>query len=283
MIKRLSLVFLIFVCISSKSTAQFYENSGYFHEGEVGVSLGMGHYFGDLNTNAGLQNPLPAFGVFVRKSFGHYISLRASGKYGQLGYSDIYHEEGTYQWYRNLNFSTDIYEFTVQGDFNFFRYIPNDVMYGFTPYVTLGVGLCSFNPKARDQDGVLWNLVDLKTEGQATPYSTQAIVVPFGVGIKYSISKKMNLNIEYAHRFTTTDYLDDVSTTYVGDDLSGTNPNQASQNYLQDPSRFLSLDGNPIFKKGQQRGWSKQKDQYGILEVGISFNIGSYRCPKALD
>lgn len=280
MIKRFSLALLIFIFASTASKAQYYENTGYFHEGEIGVSLGMGHYFGDLNTNTGLQNPLPAFGVFVRKSFGHYISLRASGKYGQLGYSDSYHEEGTYQWYRNLSFSTDIYEFTVQGDFNFFRYIPSDVMYGFTPYVTLGVGLVSFNPKARDQDGVLWNLVDLKTEGQSTPYSTQAVVVPFGIGIKYSINKKMNLNVEYAHRFTTTDYLDDVSTTYIGDDLSGTNPNQASQNYLQDPSRFVSSNGLPIFKKGQQRGWSKQKDQYGILEVGLTFNIGSYRCPK---
>ena len=32
---------------------------------------------------------------------------------------------------------------------------------------------------------------------------------------------------------------------------------------------------------GAQRGWSKQKDQYVIAEIGISFNIGTYRCPTA--
>lgn len=289
MLKRVLLSFFLFAGTFSATQAQFYENTGNFHEGEIGATIGMAHYFGDLNTNSGLQNPLPAFGIFVRKSFGHYISLRASGKYAQLGYSDSYHKEGTYQWFRNLSFTSDIYEFTVQGDFNFFRYIPSDVNYGFTPYVTLGVGLFSFNPKARDQDGVLWNLADLKTEGQSTAYNTQALIVPFGLGIKYSISKRVNLNVEYAHRFTTTDYLDDVSTVYVGDgfnpELTGLpvdNPDRISREYLQDPSRFLSADGKPVFKRGQQRGWSKQKDQYGILELGLTFNIGSYRCPKVM-
>ncbi len=39
--------------------------------------------------------------------------------------------------------------------------------------------------------------------------------------------------------------------------------------------------GEPIGIESRQRGWSKQKDQYIFAEVGLSFNLSSYRCPTA--
>ena len=39
---------------------------------------------------------------------------------------------------------------------------------------------------------------------------------PIGFGVKYAVTDKVNISFEIAHRFTTTDYIDDVSTTYVG-------------------------------------------------------------------
>jgi hypothetical protein len=49
---------------------------------------------------------------------------------------------------------------------------------------------------------------------------------------------------------------------------------------MQDRS-FETGDGVPIGVEGRQRGFSKQKDQYAMVEFGISFNITSYRCPSA--
>ncbi len=43
-----------------------------------------------------------------------------------------------------------------------------------------------------------------------------ALVVPIGVGVKYALNERMNLGFEVVYRYTTTDYLDDVSKTYVG-------------------------------------------------------------------
>jgi len=108
-------------------------------EGEFGISAGAAHYFGDLNTKAAINRPKPAIGLFFRKQFGNYIGMRISGHYLQLGYSDIYNTNNEFQKRRNLSFNTNVFEIALQGDFNFFKFVPGDPYHRFTPYVTLGV------------------------------------------------------------------------------------------------------------------------------------------------
>src|SRR5258705_7673219 len=73
-------------------------------EGEFGIGLGAGHYFGDLNTRARLNRPKLAGSIFFRKNFGNYIALRVGATFAQLGYSDIYNKQNTYMQSRNLSF-----------------------------------------------------------------------------------------------------------------------------------------------------------------------------------
>ena len=95
-------------------------------EGEFGIGVGAGHYFGDLNTRAKLNRPKLAAGVFFRKNFGNYIAMRVSGNFTQLGYSDIYNTHNEFMRRRNLSFNTNVWELGLQGDFNFFRFMPGD-------------------------------------------------------------------------------------------------------------------------------------------------------------
>ncbi len=253
--------------------------------GEFGFSLGAAHYFGDLNNRAGLNRPKPAVGLFFRKQFGNYIGMRVSAHYAQVGYADKY-SKNEFQKLRNLSFNSNIWEFAIQGDFNFFRFVPNDPDYQFTPYVTLGVGAFSYDPYAF-LAGTKEFLRPLGTEGQNAnydgrkQYSTMAMCIPFGVGIKYNLSEKVNLSVEIANRFTTTDYLDDVSKTYVGIDKFPNTANglPSTAALLQD--RAYEIEKSFRFQEGQQRGNAKQKDQYMIAEIGISFNISTYRCPTS--
>ena len=109
-----------------------------------------------------------------------------------------------------------------------------------------------------------------------------ALCVPFGAGLKYSLTPKTNISFEVAHRFTFTDYLDDVSSTYAGINnfQSGPNGTKSIAQLLQD--RSYEIDSHTVLGvEGRQRGFSKQKDQYLIAEIGISFNLSSYRCPTA--
>ena len=87
----------------------------------------------------------------------------------------------------------------------------------------------------------------------------------------------MNFSFEIAHRFTNTDYLDDVSTTYIGANKFAP---LSTAGFLQDRSVEIDPD-NPLGVEGRQRGWSKQKDQYIIAEIGLTYNISTYKCPTA--
>jgi hypothetical protein len=268
--------------LANFSFAQRYD---YVQQGEFGFTAGAAHYFGDLNTRAALNRPKPALGAFFRKQFGNYVGLRIGAHYAQLGYSDVY-SKNEYQKTRNLSFNTNIWEVALQGDFNFFKFIPGDPDYLFTPYVTFGVGVFTYDPYAY-LGGKKEFLRPLGTEGQTIgyqgrkQYNTMAFCFPLGAGVKYNITEKMNLSFEISQRFTTTDYLDDVSTTYIGANRFGVLPNgdPTTARLLQD--RSYELDANNILGvEGRQRGWSKQKDQYIFAEIGISFNISSYKCPS---
>ncbi len=256
-------------------------------QGEFGITAGAAHYFGDLNTRAQLNRPKPAIGVFYRKQFNNYLALRVSVHYAQVGYSDIY-SKNAYQQARNLSFNSDIVEFAVSGDFNFFKFVPGDPEFSFTPYATIGVGIFSYNPYAY-LNGKKVFLRPLGTEGQnigylgadgkkRSPYGSTALCVPIGLGLKYSLNNNLTISFQIAERLTTTDYLDDVSSTYVGiDKFPAVNGAPSVAGILQDRS---FEKGAVIGTEGKQRGWSQQKDQYIIAEIGLSFNISSYRCPS---
>jgi hypothetical protein len=270
--------FLLIMLMSFNANAQTYE---YVQKGEFGITAGLAHYFGDINTRAGINRPKPAVGAFFRKAFGNYVGLRISAHFLQLGYSDTY-SKNDFQKTRNLSFNSNVWEIALQGDFNFFKFVPGDPYHSFTPYITLGVGAFTFDPYAY-LNGKKEFLRPLGTEGQLIgyngrkPYNTLAISIPLGVGIKYNINDRMNFSIEVAHRFTTTDYLDDVSTTYIG---AGRFAPLSSAGLLQDRSYEIDPD-NIIGVEGRQRGWSKQRDQYIIAEIGLTYNISRYKCPTA--
>jgi len=279
-----SIVLLAGILMVTQRTNAQYESI--VQEGEFGLSAGAAHYFGDLNTSAHINRPKLALGAFFRKQFGNYIALRVGAHFAQLGYSDIYNTGNEYEHRRNLSFNTNIWELAVQGDFNFFKFVPGDPYYGFTPYITLGIGAFSYDPYAFYQGQKVF-LRPLGTEGQGTtaypdrkPYGTMALCFPFGVGVKYNWNDRMNIGFEIVHRFTNTDYLDDVSQTYVGADkfppLPDGNPSLGF--LLQDRSYETGI---PIGTEGTQRGFSGQKDSYIIFEAGIAFTLTSYHCPSA--
>lgn len=277
-------LFIITISFQNTFAQEVYEQLG-----EIGFTLGAAHYFGDLNTRGKVNRPKPALGVFYKKQFNNYLGVRVSAHYAQLGYSDTY-SSSEYQQRRNLSFNTDIFEIAVQGDFNFFKFVPGDPYYAFTPYVSLGLGLFSYNPYAY-YEGQKVYLRTLGTEGQnieyvdpdngktRKPYGSMAVSIPIGAGIKYNVSNNINLSFQISHRLTFTDYLDDVSTTFVGmDKFPILNGQPSYARILQDRS-FET--GVRIGDEGVQRGFSKQKDQFIIAEVGISFSISTYKCPAA--
>jgi len=275
----LLILLAVYVPVSAQSSF------GVVQEGEFGVTVGSAHYFGDLNTRAKLNRPKPAVGVFFRKQFGEYIAARLGLHFAQLGYSDIY-SDNDFQKRRNLSFNSNVWEATLQGDFNFMRFVPGEPGFGFTPYVTLGVGIFNYDPYAY-LSGRKYYLRQLGTEGQGSslypdkkPYRPVSICFPLGMGIKYNVAPNINLSFEVAYRFTTTDYLDDVSGYYAPDAFAQTLPDGTPTAWYLLQDRSYETGADRIGAKGRQRGFNKQLDAYVMAEVGLAFTLTSYKCPS---
>ncbi len=256
-------------------------------EGEFGLGLGLASYFGDLNSRSDISRAKFAASAFFRKNFSNYVAARLGLSYARLGYSDIYNTHNEYMTRRNLSFNSNVWELSLQGDFNFFRFMPGEPQHNFTPYVTLGVGVFGHDPFTY-LGGEKIMLRPLGTEGQGSslypdrkPYKSTAISFPVGAGIKYALNDRINIGFEVLHRFTNTDYLDDVSTTYVDPAVFPLMPpNNTPSPGLLLSDRSYEL-GEPIGIPGRQRGNSRQKDQFLTAMFHITFNLQSYRCPTA--
>ncbi len=282
--KHVFLVGLAVFCFFTQSRAQ--TDNSYLYQGEFGVLGGVSQYFGDLNPDYHFNTPKAAFGVFFRKQVTDYIAIRIQGQFAQLGYSDVYNTQNAFDLRRNLSFNTNVWQLGFQGDFNFLRFVPGDGDHRSTPYLTIGVGMFSFDPYAY-LDGQKYYLRELGTEGQAVgydgrkPYNNIAMYIPLGLGYKYNLNPKMNIGFEIVYNFTTTDYLDDVSKTYAGiNSFPPAPPSPPSPAaLLQD--RSYETGTPPIGTAGRQRGYSNQNDGFLYAEIMFSFNISSYRCPTA--
>jgi hypothetical protein len=255
-------------------------------EGEFGIGVGAGHYFGDLNTKSRLNRAKAAATLFFRKNFGNYIALRIGASFAQLGYSDQYNTHNEYMYTRNLSFNTRLWELSLQGDFNFFRFMPGEPEFSFTPYITFGAGVFSYDPYAYLRGEKVF-LRPLGTEGQGSAlypdrkqYSSMGISIPLGAGVKYALNERINIGFEVLHRFTNTDYLDDVSTTYVNPAAFPANPDGSPSNGFLLHDRSYEL-GESIGIPNRQRGNSKQKDQFATAMIHLTFNLQSYKCPTA--
>jgi len=284
-IPRISMLVFLALLLSMDLQAQTdFRDYNTRYVGELGLEGGVAHYFGDLNTRSSFQSLKPTAGIFYRYFFTEYFGASAHLHFAQVGFSD-YYNKGTYQHTRNLSFDSNIWDFSLQGDLNFFKFEPGSLSYRFTPFFTLGIGALHFNPYTYYQDKKYY-LQPLGTEGQGSPlypdrkpYALWTYEIPMGVGIKYNLNRSWNVAVSATYYFTGTDYLDDVSTTYAGAAAfaSGSDGKQTIVSVLQDRS---GVYGPPIGIAGRQRGNSRNKDQFIGIEISIAYLLDSYHCPE---
>jgi Domain of unknown function (DUF6089) len=241
---------------------------------ELGVMAGFSGYKGDLNPkmfNGELIRP--ALGIQYRRCYSNHWSFRAGLSLIKIKGDDALSTD-TFQLNRNLMFKSNIIEFHMGYEFNFFPYQTANPATFFTPYLFGGIAVYRFNPKA-ELGGTWYALQPLRTEGQGTeaypnrkPYSRTSISLPFGGGFKFSLSRRLGMQLEVGARRTYTDYLDDVSTSYA-------DPAQIRKEYgkaaglLSDRSLKKPTTGNI----GRQRGNSTDRDWYYFAGIQVNYTL----------
>lgn len=245
---------------------------------EFGVFGGGSFYMGDLNPVMPFLSSRPAFGALYRLNFDKHVSVRANILRGYVRGDDALLK---FNAERNLSFKSSITEISGQIEVNFKPFLPGDKKNKKTPYLFGGVGVFKFNPKAQI-DGEWYRLQPLGTEGQGTEaqsdrdkYSLTSFSILFGMGYKMNLTKRLTLCFEWGMRTTTTDYLDDVSTTY---------PSQSALGEMNEVARILSdrslnnQGNNATF----QRGNPATNDWYSFAGIYLTYRLKDrvkYSCP----
>jgi hypothetical protein len=292
-------------CLPSFSQS-YGESTSYW---EAGITVGPSNFLGDLGGTAGIgrrglkDNNFPMtklnFGAWLTYNPTDWLAFRLNLSVGSLEGDDaIIKGKGGMEEARkrrNSDFKSPLQEAFIAAEIYptvFFEYEPSDVYKKLRPYGLIGVGVFRFNPKGTDPLTGQWvELRPLHTEGQGFPefpdrkeYKLIQMNVPMGVGVKYYINDNMHVGLEV----TFTDYIDDVSTSYIDPALFYAHlPLQQAQlaERMANKSGLVSGTGAP-YLPGQKRGTAENNDAYYTFQVKFGLRLGnndrwstSTRCP----
>jgi len=199
---------------------------------EIGVSIDAAYYMGELNQTKPFYMPSPAFGLLYRYDINNRYAVRLSGSYTTLKGDDA-KSDNIYQQNRGHSFSTRIFDISPMFEFNFLPFKASSRYEYYSVYVTAGLGAFFMNSPA------------------SIPIHP---VIPFGLGFKYGISKRIVVTGEWIYKKTFTDYIDQLP-----------------------PDEYGNTSGVPI----KQQSYDNSKDWYSFAGITFTykFALGSTSCP----
>ncbi|MBP5341046.1 MAG: outer membrane beta-barrel protein [Bacteroidales bacterium] len=261
---------LIAVLVVLLPLAAMAQRNDFVGRSELVVAGGGMTYIGDLNDQSAFGDVHAAGSIGLRTRLDNRWSVRGMVSYGSISAEKDCIEQ------RNLSFKSDLFEGAMTLEFDFRPYGPGATESMWTPYLFGGLAVFHFNPMASYTlaDGTMqWvELQPLRTEGQGTslypkrrPYALTQLSMPFGVGVRLRLGKYVSMTAEYGFRKTWTDYLDDVSTTYVGSELL-TEQVSAESAQLADRSWVPNAEGI-------KRGDDSLDDWYSYFNLSVGVNL----------
>jgi hypothetical protein len=307
-IHALTLKCILFACAICASIVSFGQMR-LFDNAEAGITVGPSNFLGDLGGNAGKgttflkDNNFPmtklTVGAHVTFNPSPLIGVRLALTHGSLEGDDaVIKSKGGYEaarLNRNLRFKSSLWEGMAVAEIFptvMFEQNTNDVYHKFRPYGLIGVGAFHYDPKGIDPLTGEWvRLKPLSTEGQGfseypdrKPYNLTQLCIPMGLGVKYYFNDNVAMGLEVIYRKTFTDYIDDVSTTYINpalfDQHFGANSPKAEQ------AKRMADQRINIYPGDNKRGTATNNDAYYTIGFKLSFRLqssdpyaNSTRCP----
>lgn len=197
---------------------------------EGGLLAGGFYYLGEVNPSTQFHSTKFGGGIFFRQNLNKRWAVRAHVATGTLSATDVV-SDYSYQKARNYSFNTPLMEVLAQAEFNFLPYKLGSERYTspITPYFASGIGF-------------------LLVSNSSKPYN---ITIPLSVGFKFSVSKKMELGLEWSFRKTFSDYLDNLS------------------------GKQFELESMDVPSKGEykQQAFYFDKDWYSFAGIFITYKI----------
>ena len=163
------------------------------YRAEIGGGIGAVTYLGDFNGNL-FKNMQPMLTLIGRYKFNPRMAIAMNVSYGKIKGSS----KNVETYYPELvmeEFNHGLLDVGFRYEYNFWPYGTGREYRGaqrLTPYIGIGLGVTFVKPENTEV----------------------AINLPIGVGVKYKVGNRMNLALEWAMHFTTSDMLDGVKDPY---------------------------------------------------------------------
>ena len=184
-------VFILLVGFCLSSLAQ---------KSEIGAGIGALTYTGDLSPTYRIQDNRPGGILYYRNNLSNVVSLRYAITGGMLQGNDN-NAVDVFGALRDASFDIIILEPSVTIEYNFLDYKEKNSIIDFSPYFFAGAGFFTF----------------FGQEASEAEYSTIQPTIPFGLGMKYNLSRNWRLNFEFGARMTFFDYIDNISEPIIPD------------------------------------------------------------------
>ena len=201
---------------------------------EVGVGLGISLYSGDIHRYPRLAEANLGGEAFFRYNFTTYLAGRFYIEHGGFKGSFAESADETMQGY-SYGFKTKYYGAAAVFEYNFFNFRGTRELYRTSPYVFAGIGLSNYNiQQFRNGSESGTQLPGIKP------------MIPFGFGVKYALSYRINLGLEFRTSKPLTDELD-------------------------------GLDSDAA---GRYPAWNQKNDLYYFVGLSAAYRFISIRCPE---
>jgi hypothetical protein len=241
----------LLICLILQIGSAFFNSAAYAQlqqiqpitTSEIGIGIGGANYKGEISPNYRFLNNQPAMTVFYRHNISAPLSLKAA----LMGSHRIFNDKAfkdesqdlPYHDWRNMDLKLSMVEFSLNMEYNFLDYYadirqPHRV----SPYFFAGVALLNYNHQLSRQGDIL------------EPFDNKfTVAVPFGVGVKYALSKQWNLGLEFGARKMFNDIIDYLN---ENDDISIANPFDKDMYFYNGISlsyTFYRINCPPVYKR----------------------------------
>lgn len=193
---------------------------------ELGGMAGGCFYMGDANYTTPIKDMAIVGGALARYNINPRMVIKGDLAIGRiLGSTD--QQDNRFPNGEHCTFERNVYELGAQFEYNFFAYGTGGGYkdsHKLVPYILAGIGL---------------------TYAPQPAAHILAMNIPMGIGVKYKLTKRINIGAEWTMRLTTTDKLDVTHTDGL---------------ILDDPY-------------GIQSKALKNKDSYSLMFAYISYDL----------
>ena len=183
---------------------------------ELGLVLGGGYYLGDLLSlgSVKLNTFKPGAAFFLRNNVSNRFSLRFQAMYTGISGNGS-NLKDAYEPVTSFSFKSTIFESSILLEWDFLgaKRFPSKGGFNkiFSPYIFVGAGVASSWTSPKYPNNIASKAANIAKDSIQAGRPNSMVTVPFGIGAKLDITRRLMLAFEWGARPTFSDYIDGIS------------------------------------------------------------------------